>query len=127
MRADTMASQQMAQSSSFAASSSAVATANLKIKNILKINHVNEEKKKLNYTFIDTDLFSPGLHVVDDAKVVLVSADATLHLVEEISQLHEDDQACHGQPDVTEKLMRQTSKKRLKRFQEDEVEADTFI
>lgn len=49
----------------------------------------------------------PGLHVVDDTKVVLVSTDAALDLMEEIPQLHEDDQACHGQPDITKKLVRE--------------------
>lgn len=47
------------------------------------------------------NVLSPGLHVVDDTKVVLVAADTTLDLMEEITQLHEDNQACHGKPDVT--------------------------
>lgn len=47
----------------------------------------------------------PGLHVVDDTKVVLVSAYTALDLVEEIPQLHEDHQASHGQPDVSKELM----------------------
>lgn len=34
-----------------------------------------------------------------------MSADAALDLVEEIPQLHEDNQACHGQPDVTKQLI----------------------
>lgn len=48
----------------------------------------------------------PGLHVVNDTKVVLVAPQPPLHLVEEIAQLHEDDQTRHGQPDVAEKLWR---------------------
>lgn len=50
----------------------------------------------------------PRLHVVDDTKVVLVATEPSLHLVEEIAQLHEDDQTRHGQPDVTEKLWKET-------------------
>ena len=50
-------------------------------------------------------LISPGLHVVDDAQVVLVAADAALHLVEEVAQLHEDDQTGHGEPDVPKQLV----------------------
>lgn len=46
----------------------------------------------------------PGLHVVNDSQVVLMSANATLDLMEKISQLHKDNQARHGQPDVTKKL-----------------------
>lgn len=49
-------------------------------------------------------MYSPGLHVVNDTQVVLVSADPALDLMEEIPQLHENNQACHGQPDVTEEL-----------------------
>lgn len=48
---------------------------------------------------------TPCLHVIDDTQVVLMSADTALHLMEEISQLHEDNQACHGQPDIPEKLI----------------------
>lgn len=35
-------------------------------------------------------ILSPGLHVVDDTEVVLVSANAALDLMEEIPQLHEN-------------------------------------
>ena len=38
----------------------------------------------------NVSLYSPGLHVVDDAQVVLVAADAALHLMEEVAQLHEE-------------------------------------
>lgn len=55
------------------------------------------------------DMLSPSLHVADNAKVVLVSAHSALDLMEKISQLHEDNQACHGQPDITEELTRETS------------------
>lgn len=48
----------------------------------------------------------PGLHVVNDTKVVLVATEPSLHLVEEVAQLHEDDQARHGQPDVAKQLWR---------------------
>lgn len=59
-------------------------------------------------------LLLPGLHVVDDTKVVLVSANAALDLMKEIAQLHEDNQARHGQPDVTKQLEeRQERKGRL--------------
>ncbi len=34
-----------------------------------------------------------------------MAADTTLDFMEEIPQLHEDNQACHGQPDVTKQLM----------------------
>ena len=37
-------------------------------------------------------------------QIVLVPADPTLHLVKQVTQLHEDDQAGHGQPDVAEQL-----------------------
>lgn len=33
-------------------------------------------------------------------------AHTALDLMEEISQLHEDHQACHGQPDVSKQLFR---------------------
>lgn len=33
-------------------------------------------------------------------------ADATLHFMEQVAQLHEDDQAGHGQPDVAKQLRR---------------------
>lgn len=48
----------------------------------------------------------PGLHVVDNTEVVLVAAHTALHLVEQVAQLHEDNQAGHGQPDVTKELRR---------------------
>lgn len=58
------------------------------------------KKKHLN-----PSIKSPGFHVVNDAEIVLVSADTALDFMEEIPQLHEDNQACHGQPDVTKKLI----------------------
>ena len=58
-------------------------------------------------------ILSPGLHVVDDTEVVLVSADAALDLVEEIPQLHEDNQAGHGEPDVSKKLTKDMWAERL--------------
>lgn len=59
-------------------------------------------------------LKSPGFHVVDDTKVVLVPANTALHFMEEIPQLHKDNQACHGQPDVAKKLMRKYREERQK-------------
>ena len=47
-----------------------------------------------------------------------MSANATLDLMEEIPQLHEDNQACHGQPDVTKKLTRDGKGRRLGNYQE---------
>ena len=114
-----MVSQQMAQSSSLAASSSAVATANLheKVNSTYNGEHIKIGWKRAEITDLSTKEPQhnkrtphrqlPGLHVVDDTKVVLVSADAALDLMEEIPQLHEDDQACHGQPDITKKLVRE--------------------
>lgn len=43
---------------------------------------------------------SPRFHVPNDTQVVLVPADSTLDLMKQVAQLHEDDQAGHGQPDV---------------------------
>ena len=43
---------------------------------------------------------SPGFHVSDHSQIVLVPADATLYFMKQVTQLHEDDQAGHGQPDV---------------------------
>lgn len=57
---------------------------------------------------------SPGFHVVDDAKVVLVPANAALDLMEEIPQLHEDNQACHGQPYVAKKLKEKKEEQTIK-------------
>lgn len=59
-------------------------------------------------------MYSLGLHVVDDTQVVLMSADTALDLVEEEPQLHEDDQARHGQPDVTKQLMRDERRAKIK-------------
>lgn len=36
-----------------------------------------------------------------------MTANAALDFMEEITQLHEDYQACHGQPNVTKKLLRE--------------------
>ena len=42
-----------------------------------------------------------------------MSADAALDLVEEIPQLHEDNQAGHGEPDVSKKLTKDMWAERL--------------
>lgn len=108
LRAVSMASQQMAQSSSLAASSSAVATANLEKINktvMWRANRYHSINKMRKENF-----FLPGLHVVDDAEVIFVTANTPLDFMEKVSQLHEDHQARHGQPNVTKKLMGPTSK-----------------
>lgn len=43
-----------------------------------------------------------------------MTAHTALDLVEEVPQLHEDNQACHRQPDVTKELMRDIWGKSIK-------------
>lgn len=52
-------------------------------------------------------MYWPGLHIVDNTKVVFVPTHSALDLMEEISQLHEDNQTCHGEPDVSKQLFRE--------------------
>lgn len=47
---------------------------------------------------------SPGLHVSNHTQVVLVPPNPSLHLMEQVAQLHEDHQACHRQPDIAKQL-----------------------
>lgn len=54
----------------------------------------------------DLTIDPPGLHIINNTKVVFVPANSPLDFVEEISQLHEDNQAGHGQPDVPKQLLR---------------------
>lgn len=49
---------------------------------------------------------SPGLHVPDDAAIILMTFDATLELVEQVSQLHANHQAGHAQEDISPQLQR---------------------
>ena len=52
--------------------------------------------------------FPPGLHAADNAQVVLVTPDASLEVVEQVPQLHADDEARHAQEDVTPQLQTST-------------------
>ena len=52
--------------------------------------------------------FPPGLHAADNAQVVLVTPDASLEVVEQVPQLHADDETRHAQEDVTPQLQTST-------------------
>jgi len=50
----------------------------------------------------------PSFHRVNNASVVPVTIHSALELIEEIAELHADDEACHAQKDVTPHLQTQS-------------------
>lgn len=53
-------------------------------------------------------------------EVVLVATDSLLHLMEQVTQLHEDHQAGHREPDVTKQLRGEGEKRERKRRRAEE-------
>ena len=51
----------------------------------------------------------PRFHAAHDTQVVLVATNATLEVVEQIAQLHADDQTRHAEEDVTPQLKQQNT------------------